>query len=229
MIPDRAHDFQDQVLEFLSGVYEKLPVLPDGINLIETSVGSSADPLIRQFYSTFYSDNKKRKLILGINPGRHGSGTTGIPFTDGIHLNTDCNIPNTINSKELSAQFMYEMMQSFGGADIFYQQFFISSVSPLGFTKMGKNFNYYDDQEFTNRLTEYIVHQMNRLIKLPLDKEKIYCLGEGKNYKFLVTLNEQHKCFSQIYPLPHPRFIMQYKRKEKSKFIQKYLQALSEY
>ena len=33
---------------------------------------------IEQFYSKYYSDNNKRILILGINPGRFGSGITGI-------------------------------------------------------------------------------------------------------------------------------------------------------
>ena len=222
-------DFKDQVLGFLSGVNENLPLLPDGINLLETSLGSIAEPYIRHFYTKFYSDQKQRKLILGINPGRHGSGTTGIPFTDAFHLAHDCNISNNLQGKELSAQFIYEMMEAYGGVNKFYQQFFISSVCPLGFTKMGKNYNYYDDPEFSLKLTGYIVHQMNRLLRLPVDKETIYCLGEGKNHQFLVKLNEKHHWFKEIQALPHPRFIMQYKRKYKLTYVQKYLDILNDY
>jgi hypothetical protein len=38
------------------------------------------------FYQKYYADNKKRSLIIGINPGRFGAGVTGIPFTDPIRL-----------------------------------------------------------------------------------------------------------------------------------------------
>ena len=33
---------------------------------------------LRSFYEKFYSDNNERILVLGINPGRFGGGTTGI-------------------------------------------------------------------------------------------------------------------------------------------------------
>lgn len=32
---------------------------------------------MEEFYEKFYSDNDQRILILGINPGRFGGGTTG--------------------------------------------------------------------------------------------------------------------------------------------------------
>ena len=37
----------------------------------------------------------------------------------------------------------------------------------------------------------------------------------------------QQRGFDEIIPLPHPRFIMQYRRKQKQQFIDQYLHALN--
>jgi hypothetical protein len=39
-------------------------------------------------------------------------------------------------------------------------------------------------------------------------------------------LNNEHKWFGEIIPLPHPRFILQYRRKQKDEFIHQYLSVL---
>ncbi|MBK9960964.1 MAG: DUF4918 family protein [Saprospiraceae bacterium] len=44
-----------------------------------------------------------------------------------------------------------------------------------------------------------------------------------------MKLNEKHHWFKEIQALPHPRFIMQYKRKYKLAYIQKYLDMLNDY
>jgi hypothetical protein len=46
-----------------------------------------------EFYRKYYSDENKRHLILGINPGRFGGGVTGVPFTDPKRLISECHIP----------------------------------------------------------------------------------------------------------------------------------------
>jgi len=75
--------------------------------------------------------------LLGINPGRFGSGTTGVSFTDPIKLEKYCGIRNDLVKKaELSADFIYAMIIAYGGLESFYNRFFISSVSPLGFIQM---------------------------------------------------------------------------------------------
>jgi hypothetical protein len=33
----------------------------------------------REFFFKYFDDDNERHLILGINPGRHGAGLTGIP------------------------------------------------------------------------------------------------------------------------------------------------------
>jgi hypothetical protein len=54
-----------------------------------------------------------------------------------------------------------------------------------------------------------------------------YAIGGEKNFKYLVSLNERFKWFEKIIPLAHPRFIMQYRRKQKQQFIQQYLQFIT--
>jgi Domain of unknown function (DUF4918) len=67
---------------------------------------------------------------------------------------------------------------------------------------------------------------MNEQLKFGIDREVAFCLGDGKNYKYLSKLNDEKKFFDKIIPLSHPRFIMQYKLKKKEEYIQSYLEKL---
>ena len=184
--------------------------------------------LCENFYRRFYNDNQPRALLLGINPGRFGSGTTGISFTDPVKLEDVCMIKNSFPKKaELSADFIYHMISAFGGPEKFYQHYFISAVSPLGFTKDGKNINYYDDKKLEKAITPFIIESINNIMSIGMSREKCFCIGEGKNFKFLQKLNEEHHWFKEVIPLAHPRFIMQYKRKRIDMYIQYYLENLS--
>ncbi len=166
-------------------------------------------------------------MIIGINPGRFGGGITGIPFTDPIRLKKECGIENSWQQKqELSSVFVYDVVNAFGGAENFYKDFYITSVSPLGFTSHGKNLNYYDDKNLQNSIKVFVVDCMDKQLEFGIDREVGFCLGDGKNYKYLSKLNDEKKFFGTIIPLSHPRFIMQYKLKKKEEYIQSYLQKL---
>jgi len=52
-----------------------------------------------------------------------------------------------------------------------------------------------------------------------------FCFGTGKNEAFLKKLNDKFQFFGGIVALEHPRYIMQYKAKEKADYIEKYLKA----
>src|SRR6185369_14809972 len=129
--------------------------------------------------------------------------------------------------KELSADFVYQVIEAFGGAKKFYQIFYISAISPLGFTKEDKNLNYYDVNGLPELLNKFIVECMNLQLTWGLNKKVCFCLGEGENFKFLKKLNDQYHFFEEIIPLPHPRFIMQYRRKRVNEFIDLYLQKFA--
>jgi Domain of unknown function (DUF4918) len=206
-------------------------VLPSRLTSPVQVLNPYADPVAfdisQKFYRKFYHDDLPRRLMLGINPGRFGSGTTGISFTDPIRLEADCDIANPFPKKpELSSDFIYRVIHAYGGPALFYSQYFISAVSPLGFTQGGKNINYYDVKPLQKKVTPFIIQSLDRICAMKLDRNVCICIGEGKNYEFLKSLNQTHQWFREIRALPHPRFIMQYKRKQLGAFIDDYLKVL---
>lgn len=167
--------------------------------------------------------------MLGINPGRFGSGITGISFTDPVRLENDCGIPNNFTKRgELSSDFIYRMIAAYGGPADFYSRQLISAASPLGFVRAGKNINYYDESKLQQAVTPFISDSISRLMNMGCDRKKGFCIGEGKNYAFLSELNQVHGWFDEVIALAHPRFIMQYKRKQLTSYIDRYLAALAD-
>jgi len=214
------------VLSFLSQLQIHTP-LPEGVQVLNPYRDKAVFDLCRRFYEKYYGDEQPRFLILGINPGRHGGGLTGIPFTDGSKLEQYCDIANNLPKKtELSADFMYAMINAYGGPQKFYSKFYFSSISPLGFTHDGKNLNYYDIRALQDILKPFIVQSLEHTLTMKIQRSICYCLGEGQNFKYLTALNKEHKWFQSIIPLAHPRFIMQYKRKKLEDYINDYLQKL---
>jgi len=184
--------------------------------------------VFNRFYEKFYNDTNKRRLIIGINPGRFGGGVTGIPFTDPIRLAIDCGISNPFQLRqELSSVFVYQMIQAFGGPATFYKQFYITSYSPIGFTKSGKNLNYYDDKPLAETIEPFAAECLEEQLSWHAHRDIAYCLGDGKNFQFVSKLNAKHGFFKRVVPLSHPRFIMQYKLKQKEDYIGKYLRAFA--
>lgn len=201
--------------------------LPKGIEVLFPQKDPPVRELINQFYKKYFNDKHRRSLMLGINPGRYGAGITGINFTAPRQLKENCGIDHHLKfSSELSAEFIYDMISEYGGAKKFYHDWFIGSVCPLGFIKNGKNINYYDDKRLLNAVTPFIVDCINKQVAMGFNVERCLCIGGEKNFKFLSGLNNKHKWFNEIIPLPHPRFILQYRRKQKDKYIHQYLSAL---
>lgn len=199
--------------------------LPQGIEVMNPFTDKATQEIVSSFYNKYYSDNNPRYCIIGINPGRLGGGITGIPFTDPIRLESFCSINNNWPKKqELSSAFIYEMIKAFGGVEKFYNSFYFNAVSLLGFIKDGKNLNYYDDKVLAERIIPFAIEYFKKQIDWGLHTNVAFCLGEGQNYKFLRRLNEQYQLFCKIVPLPHPRFIMQYKLKSMDEFIERYLE-----
>ncbi len=185
--------------------------------------------VVEQFLQRYYNDSNPRKIFLGINPGRFGAGVTGVNFTAPRQLKEVCGIDHPFRDQsELSAEFIYDMIAAYGGPQKFYGQFFIGSVCPLGFVKDGRNINYYDDKALVETVTPFISQSIDQLLSYHADCSVCFCIGGEKNFRFLQQLNGSHQWFEKIEPLPHPRFIMQYRRKQKEQFIQQYLQLITE-
>jgi len=216
----------DRILSFQKNLQLNIK-LPKGVQAMNPYQDKVAFSICEKFYKKFYSDENSRTMILGINPGRHGGGITGVPFTDPVKLES-LGIRNDFQKKrELSADFIYQMIDAFGGTKKFYQTFYISAISPLGFTKDEKNLNYYDIKGLPELLDKFIVECMNLQLSWGINKKICFCLGEGENFKFLTKLNAKHLFFEEIISLPHPRFIMQYRRKKLDQFINLYLERFS--
>ena len=224
--------FADRVIEFNKNL--KLEIdLPDGIRIMNPfAENEQALELSSEFYRKYYSDNKVRRLILGINPGRYGAGVTGVPFTDTKRLAEKCGIAfNGVITHEPSSVFIYDVIDAYGGPERFYSDFYINSPSPLGFVKTNDkgrevNFNYYDSKKLETAVFPYMLKYIEAHIATGIDTEVAYCLGSGKNYKTLDKINREYGYFGKMIPLEHPRFIMQYRSKQKLHYINKYLEAL---
>jgi hypothetical protein len=224
--------FAGKVIEFNNNLAFK-GTLPTGVRVMNPfRENPVVNELAAGFYTKYFSDNKVRKLILGINPGRFGAGSTGIPFTDTKRLTENCGIPfNGFRTHEPSSAFIYEMIDSFGGVNEFYSKYFLSAICPLGFTREGKNvkpvnYNYYDTRELEQKAYPFILETLKKQIGFGIDTSVCYCLGTGKNEVFLRKLNKEHHFFGEIISLEHPRYIMQYKAKLKAEYIGKYLKIL---
>ena len=201
--------------------------LPEHISALNPYHDGETRKTVKTFYQKYFNDTHKRVFIIGINPGRLGAGITGIAFTDSPALQ-QCGIPNNVpKTKELSAAFVYQCIDAYGGPDVFYKNFFLTSVCPVGFTSGGKNFNYYDSVSFMRSVTPYIVQTLKQQIGFGAGAVALI-LGCGKNYRMMEEINNTHAFFKHIIPLEHPRFIMQYRRKQVKEYINRYLQCFKE-
>ncbi|MEP2773695.1 MAG: uracil-DNA glycosylase family protein [Fulvivirga sp.] len=220
--------FAKKVIDFYKNI--EVPTnLPEGVEVLHPFNEREVTSIVNEFYNKYYQDNKDRTFLIGINPGRFGGGATGIPFTDPIRLKEVIGIDNSFDQKaELSSKFIYQMIERLGGPEPFYRNFYFTSVSPLGFVKDGKNLNYYDIKELQNVLEQYIVDHLKEQIAFG-SRPIAYSLGKGQNIKYLKWLNKKYELFEDIRPLPHPRWVMQYRLKRLDEFIEEYFKALSQH
>jgi hypothetical protein len=163
--------FADNVIEF-NQVLDFQGKLPEGIRIMNPfKEDDNITPIFTSFYKKYYNDCNTRHLILGINPGRFGAGVTGVPFTDTKRLTDQCGIKYSgMETHEPSSVFVYDVIEAYGGINKFYNDFYINSVCPLGFTISDgkgkeKNYNYYDSKELTNAVSAFIVDNIKNQIK----------------------------------------------------------------
>lgn len=224
--------FADRVIVFNKSLELNI-VLPDGIRVMNPfKENPEALAVSSAFYRKYYNDNQKRHLILGINPGRFGAGVTGVPFTDTKRLTEKCGLQiSNLSTHEPSSVFVYEVIYAYGGPEKFYGDFYINSLSPLGFVKTNDkgrevNFNYYDSRELQEVLYDYMLQSVKTHISMGIHTDVCFCLGSGKNFRFLQKLNLDHKFFEKVIPLDHPRFVMQYRSKQLSEYVEKFVRIL---
>ena len=228
-----SKSFGDKVIDFNRNLHYP-DKLPPGFQVINPFLDNPETmEVAQQFYHKFYNDFNKRKFIVGINPSRHGAGVTGVPFTDTKRLESICDIKmQSAYTHEVSSVFMYEMIDQFGGAKAFYDQFYINSPFALAIVRKNKegkwlNANYYDHPILYETLKDYMISTLKEHINLGLDTSEVFVLGI-KNAKFIDKLNKEAKLFGSLKILEHPRYIQQYKFKEKQVYIDKYILTLND-
>lgn len=227
-----SKSFADKVIDFNRNLHYS-GKLPPGFRVLNPYLENPETmKVMQQFYYKYYKDSNPRRFIIGINPSRHGAGVTGVPFTDTKRLDSVCGIKMlSARTHEVSSVFLYDMISAYGGASLFYKEFYINSPFPLAIIRSTNkdqwlNANYYDDPDLFKTVKEYMIQSLKKHIGLGLDTSEVFILGK-KNADFIHLLNKKEKLFDKLTVLEHPRFIQQYKSKEKQFYIDKYLQALS--
>lgn len=222
--------FAQNVIEFNKNL-KYSGELPNGFQVLNPYMDNPETMQVMQaFYQKFYNDCDARRFIIGINPSRHGAGVTGVPFTDTKRLASVCGIEmKSAHTHEISSVFIYDMIRACGGPQNFYKHFYINSPFPLAIIRNteGKwlNANYYDDLKLFEMVKDFMISSLKQHISLGLDTSEVFVLGK-KNAVFISKLNKQEKLFDQLTILEHPRYIQQYKSKDKQLYIDKYIQTL---
>jgi len=225
-----SNTFAEKIIEFNKNLHYS-GQLPDDFQVLNPySDNPETMVVMEKFYHKYYNDSIQRKFLIGINPSRHGAGVTGVPFTDTKRLESVCGIKmESAHTHEVSSVFMYDMIASYGGADEFYRDIYINSPFPLAIVRKAKNTrinaNYYDDKELFNAVRDFMIDCLKKHISLNLDTSEVFILGK-KNAEFISKLNNEANLFEKMTVLEHPRYIQQYKSKEKQLFIDKYILAL---
>ncbi|QQQ27636.1 SMUG2 DNA glycosylase family protein [Chryseobacterium indoltheticum] len=225
-----SNTFAEKIVEFNKNLHHSGQLPKDFQVLNPYSDNPETMVVMEKFYYKYYNDSIQRKFLIGINPSRHGAGVTGVPFTDTKRLESVCGIKmESAHTHEVSSVFMYDMIASYGGADEFYRDIYINSPFPLAIVRKSKNTwinaNYYDDKELFNAVKDFMIDCLKKHISLNLDTSEVFILGK-KNAGFISKLNNEANLFEKMTVLEHPRYIQQYKSKEKQLFIDKYILAL---
>lgn len=222
--------FAEEVVEFNRNL-KYSGILPEDFQVLNPYLDNPETmTVMEKFYQKYYNDSNKRKFLIGINPSRHGAGVTGVPFTDTKRLESVCGIKmKSAYTHEVSSVFMYDMIEQYGGAEEFYKDVYINSPFPLAIVRKSKGSwikaNYYDDKELFRDVKEFMIDSLRKHISLNLDTLEVFVLGK-KNADFISKLNQEANLFDKMTVLEHPRYIQQYKSKDKQLYIDKYILAL---
>jgi hypothetical protein len=221
--------FAERVLAFVHSLNVPSIALPEGFSWMFPYEHPEVRRMVALFYRKYYADERPRFFFFGINPGRFGAGTTGIAFTDPAALADECGIAHRLpRQRELSAQFIWQVVRAAGGAEPFFRHVYLTALSPLGLLRNGLNINYYDHPDLLRAVRPLIVWNIQTQIAFGAHRRMAVCLGEGQNFRVFKQLNAEHNFFEHLIALPHPRWIMQYRRKSTDRYVEQYVQTLQD-
>ncbi len=221
--------FAQRLLRFLT-TFPLPPSLPGGVEARSPFREPAVAELLSRFAQKYYADNQPRVAVLGINPGRLGMGRTGVAFTDPAALAEFCGIGHDLPRQrpELSSQFIYKVIMEMGGPAAFYQHFYLGSIYPLVLLRNGLNYNYYDSPALIKALWPDLRQSLRQQVQaLGLRTDVAVSLGK-RNGTFLQHLNDELGLFKRIIILDHPRYLMQYRRRDADANAAHYVATLGE-
>jgi uracil-DNA glycosylase len=175
---------------------------------------------IEAFCKKFYADNLPRVVICGINPGRYGACKTGIPFLD------YCSLSKLLTGidrqdKERSAEFFLKVIQQYGAVN-FFQTFYVTNISSVGYSSEGRNFNYNDLSASALEVVE-----KNFLFEMDIvQPTHVIALGKVVQQTLVKLLPKSVDCTIR---LPHPSWIAAYRSKEMDKWLAFYMSVLGNF
>lgn len=188
----------------------------NGISMLEGYLDQS--DIMDAFCEKFYSNKIPKIVICGINPGRLGAGLTGVPFFDFASLSKI--FPSILRKDtENTAQFFFKVIEKIG-VERFFNYFYITNVSSVGYSKGKSNFNF---DKLPDNLRSIVFSNFAEEIEL-IKPVKIIALGDAA---FNGVESALGKNSYRLEKLKHPSWIMQYKRNEISFWVQAYADALS--
>ena len=196
--------FYRAVLDFFDSLRPP-PNLPEDVDILWPYGSPEVRRVIDAFYRKYYSDRSPRIFLVGINPGRFGSGVTGIGFTDPPRLAADCGIPHSISGgAELSSDFVYRVIAAFGGPEAFFGRFYLTALSPVGYLRDGKNLNYYDVKGLPEKLDSWMAESMEKQIAAGACRRMAFSMGQGAKFPIHVRLQPAPPLLRPHSPPPPP-------------------------
>jgi hypothetical protein len=221
--------FGEQVVDF----YKKLNAtfyVADGVDVMKPYNNPQIASYAEQFYRKYYNDNIPRTFIISINPRKYGGGITGVPLTDAVKLEINCGIANHLpKMTDSSSEFMYSVIENYGGVDAFYKKFYVTDLSPLGFVSHGgSTVNYYDSKTLSNVLPPLMAEWLKTQLNFGSERGRCICLGAYDNLDYLKRLNNQYNFFNRIDVLEHPQYIMEKHGVMANQFVEQYIDVLNQ-
>jgi len=201
--------------------------LPSGIEILQPYGNPEVRRVLHEMCVRYYSSSSRRIGVWGINPGRFGAGLTGLSFTDPWAVHHDLGITTTLSGRrEMSAEFISMVIAAYGGPTSFYHDVYMSALSPLGFIRDGVNINFYDDPALEKLMTPNIIRWMNDVFEHRVRRDVTILLGSGKLRTFMERSVREAAGVSEVVYLDHPRYIMQYRRRDVVRYVQLYVDTI---
>lgn len=217
-----SKSFASAIASFLTRLAP--PALPAGVEVLNPYLEPEIRRVVRSMITKFYVDAPARLSVWGINPGRFGAGLTGLAFTDPWAVVHQLGITTSVaGRREISAEFISDVIDAYGGPAEFYRDIYLGAVSPHGYVRDGVNMNFYDTPELRAAVVPYAVACMKKQIRAGLRTDVAVVLGSGALKQVVEREIRSAVGLDHVVYLEHPRFIMQYRRSQRVAYVDRYV------